>query len=39
MELAIAASGIMVWQILALVFIIFVAYFALKYYSADNADI
>ena len=40
MELAVnATSGVMVWQILTLVFVILVAYFALKYYITDNADI
>ena len=40
MELAVnATSGVMVWQILTLVFVILVAYFALKYYITDNVDI
>ncbi|MEQ6124914.1 hypothetical protein AAON49_11965 [Pseudotenacibaculum sp. MALMAid0570] len=40
MELAVdAASGIMVWQILVLVFVILVAYFALVYHNTDNVDI
>jgi hypothetical protein len=33
-----ATSGLMVWQIFTLVFVILVAYFALKYYITDNVD-
>lgn len=40
MELAVnATSGVMVWQILTLVFVILIAYVALKYYITDNIDI
>lgn len=34
-----ASSGVMVWQTLALVFVILVVYFLLKYNTTDKADV